>query len=74
MGDAEEAAVLKIEQAILRHVQAHPNAADTVEGIARWWLEDFGPEPSRSAVQQALDRLEAAGQMIHTVLVPGRSA
>ena len=70
MGDSE-ATVVQIEQAILRHVRAHPNAADTAEGIARWWLGSLAPEPTQSAVQEALDRLEVAGQIIRTVLVDG---
>lgn len=49
--------------AILRYLNAHPDATDTVEGITRWWLPvdccaDLG------TVQSALSRLEAQG-LVH---------
>lgn len=52
-----------IIDAILRYLHDHPDAADTVEGIAKWWL----PAAWRvdiDAVQCALFRLEAQG-LVH---------
>ena len=35
--------------AILDHLQAHPLAADSADGVARWWL---GPAHSNVTVEQ----------------------
>ena len=52
-----------IVDAILRYLADHPDAADTSEGIAKWWLptdRTFDTE----AVLSALARLEAQG-LVH---------
>ena len=49
--------------AILRHLPTHRDAADTSEGIARWWMPaDHAAAPD--AVLTALARLEAQG-LVH---------
>ncbi len=58
----------EIVDAILRYLDSHPDAADTVEGIAKWWLPDGWCADTRS-VQLALTRMEAQGlvhRRIHT--------
>jgi Fe2+ or Zn2+ uptake regulation protein len=52
-----------IVDAILRYLHSHPDAADTVEGIAKWWLPTAWCVDVRS-VQHALSRLEAQG-LVH---------
>lgn len=46
------------------YLDAHPHAADTLDGIIGWWL----PQPESSAdpaeVQQALDYLVARHEMV----------
>jgi hypothetical protein len=42
------------------YVTRHPDAADSIEGIRRWWLPP-GLVASTAEVQAALDRLVAAG-------------
>jgi len=42
---------------IASYLHQHPHAADTVTGIARWWLQRQHHGRSLSHVQQALDQL-----------------
>ena len=46
----------KIVDQIEFYLKEHPNAADTTEGILKWWLPS-GEEASSLSVQQALDYL-----------------
>ncbi len=49
--------VLSVADQIEAYLQGHPHAADTVEGIAQWWLLGLGIGASPSVIQQALDYL-----------------
>ena len=49
--------------AILRYLDSHPDAADTEEGIAKWWLPN-ALSVDICTVQLALSRLERQG-LIH---------
>ncbi len=44
-------------QGILNYLQAHPQAADNLVGIAAWWVPSPGPAGSTEAVQAALNLL-----------------
>lgn len=44
---------------ILSYLAEHPQAADTIEGIAQWWLQDPQLEQSGNQLQEALDYLTA---------------
>jgi hypothetical protein len=44
---------------IFRYLQAHRSAADTSEGIARWWVRRQRLEDTLARVESALDRLVA---------------
>ena len=59
--DADDASdVEKIAELIGDYLRDHPNASDTVEGAARWWLAD--PYRTRTdSVRRAFERLEEAG-------------
>jgi hypothetical protein len=55
--------------AILRYLVAHPDAKDTVDGIARWWIAPPGDDPERResnlrTVQEAIDELVARGWIV----------
>jgi Fe2+ or Zn2+ uptake regulation protein len=46
---------------IKKHLLEFPNAADTVEGIAAWWLVRELPGISKATVEQALELLVESG-------------
>lgn len=51
---------------IERYVSAHPNAADSAEGIRGWWLSPGLRAESPDLVVEALDGLEKRGIVIKT--------
>jgi Fe2+ or Zn2+ uptake regulation protein len=57
---------------IERYLARHPNAADSADGIHRWWLPPRFGEQSLEAVEAALDLLVERGLMSKTVLEGGR--
>jgi Fe2+ or Zn2+ uptake regulation protein len=56
---------------ILRYLRAHPQAADTVDGIVMWWLPRQRYEEAIDRVQHALDDLVARGWVEKVTLVDG---
>ncbi len=46
---------------ISSYLSAHPKAADTAEGIQRWWLAPHFGEVSLLTVELALAQLESEG-------------
>ena len=59
----QDESLTEVVEAILRYLHSHPDAADTVEGIARWWLPAEWCVDLRT-VLAALSRLEAQG-LVH---------
>ncbi len=55
-----------LEQSILDYFAAHPNAADTVDGIIKWWLGEQGVSYSKSEVETALESLASKGNIAKT--------
>jgi hypothetical protein len=49
----------QLTKRILSYLAEHPQAGDTIEGIAQWWLQDPQLQRSRNALQEALDYLSA---------------
>lgn len=35
---SQDARLVEVIETIMRYLDSHPDAADTVEGIAEWWL------------------------------------
>ena len=64
---AEEA----IAREIRRYLDAHPDAADTSDGVRQWWLSPEAAAAGAEAVRRALDRLVADSEMVSRVLVDG---
>jgi hypothetical protein len=57
---------LQVREAILAYVNAHPHAADSIKGIAAWWLRNLPEQPSRSELAAELDKLTLAGDLKRT--------
>ena len=71
MSDTEESRIAQLRDEILKYLGAHPQAADTVEGIANWWLPRQRYEEDIQKVQQALDGLVERGLVAKTTLADG---
>ena len=69
--DADDAVRLAA-RGISRYLADHPDAADTADGIANWWLRRIRIDASVSVVQQALDLLVAQGTVERRELPDGR--
>ena len=71
MGDTEESRIAQLKDEILKYLGAHPQAADTVEGIASWGLLRQRYQEEIQKVQQALDDLVERGLVTKTTLADG---
>lgn len=60
---------LDVELELRRYCAKHPNAADTVEGVQRWWLADLAC--SRDDVELALRALVEGGVLAERRLLDG---
>ena len=54
----------EVAQWIASHLDAWPQAADTAEGIRRWWLAPRHGEVPLAVVEEALAQLEGEGVVI----------
>jgi hypothetical protein len=50
-----------VAQWIADHLARHPDAADTADGIRRWWLAPLHGEIAVEIVEEALEALERSG-------------
>jgi len=57
---------------ITNYLAQNPLAADSVDGILRWWLCDELPGKTRERIQAALALLEKTGAVSRTALPDGR--
>ena len=53
----------EVAEAIQRYLAEHPHAADTVEGIAEWWLMRHQVRVTVATVERALRRLAEKGAL-----------
>ncbi|MBI1751279.1 MAG: hypothetical protein HY014_08100 [Acidobacteria bacterium] len=60
-------------QGILLYLQDHPEAADSLEGIANWWLPAPAYSVTLEAVQEALALLVAEHRIARIDLADGRT-
>lgn len=61
-GDARAVAIQ-----IARYLRAHPDAADTLEGAAHWWLRQ---QPTLDVMERAMNLLEQVN-VVERHLLPG---
>jgi hypothetical protein len=66
-----DAEVEGIARELEQYVSLHPTAADTPEGIARWWL-DRPEQPALSRVEAALELLISRGVLASRMLPDGK--
>jgi hypothetical protein len=64
--------IVLIAEAIQCYLRDHPKAADTIEGIAGWWVAYERYQQTQEEVQQALDYLVAKGAVIRNESRNGR--
>jgi hypothetical protein len=69
---AHDHTVERLARAIARYVDAHPNASDTLEGVARWWVAADAEQAPLDALQRALDALTDREVLTRRVLPDGR--
>lgn len=67
--DREE--LMKLAEQIERYLESHPDAADSLEGIANWWLPRQRYIESIEQVNEALDILVRNGRVEKTTLSDG---
>ena len=56
----------RISLEIQLYLHEHPNSADTLEGITKWWLARQRFEEDRKLVKQALEHLIARGFVVRS--------
>ena len=57
MEDAKDKEVEKIAKLIESYINRHPNASDSMEGIAKWWIPRMQEYTQTERVLLALDIL-----------------
>ena len=62
----------RIAEEIHLYLINHPNAADTLDGIARWWLTRQRYEEATTVVKKALENLIARGLVVQTTSAKDR--
>jgi len=63
--------VQKIADEIARYMKDHAHGADTLEGIARWWLTKQRLSETEDKVKEAVDSLHSRGLIEKRVLPDG---
>ena len=64
--------VMIIVQHLSRYLQTHPDACDTPEGIARWWIDADPPPVPVAIVEAALGWMSACGVIESSRAADGR--
>ena len=59
----DEQDIKRVAREIERYLQSHPAAADSLEGVAKWWLTLQRYNNALATVQEALEYLIADGRI-----------
>ena len=73
MSDLTQARAQRIAAAIKDYLSRHPEAADSAEGIAKWWLPGLDARATVADVEQQLDHLHRLGVVDKQLLPDGRA-
>lgn len=73
MAEFNDPEIRQIADQIESYLNNHPHAADTLEGITKWWLPGKRVEVSSVIVQQALNYLAAKSIVKAFVNLSGNS-
>jgi chaperonin cofactor prefoldin len=63
----------KVAQENLIGLRKHPQASDTQEGFAKWWMTNQKLSESLALVKQVLKELESEGEVSERSLSDGRT-
>lgn len=64
--EPEDPEVAALARDVLGYLEQHPDAADTTEHIARWWILRQRIEAALAKTQKALDYLESQGAVVRS--------
>ena len=64
---------LRVARLVLAHMQRHPGAKDTAEGIARWWLHMQRIDRTVDTVLRALEVLKSRRLAVERRALDGRT-
>lgn len=67
----DAAQVNAVAREIERYLDAHPEAADTIDGVMQWWLPATTAAVSRAIAERALAVLVEKGEIVSRTLVDG---
>ena len=62
----------RLRAALVRHLQRHPLAGDTVDGMVACWLPRHGLDDALQFVGEVVESMVAAGELLPTRLPDGR--
>ena len=65
--------VVNIAREIKDYLEVHPNAADSLEGVVKWWLGRQRLETAASKVKKALEYLDQRGVVTKSLTVDGQT-
>jgi len=72
MSGADDDPVQAIAETIQEYLERSPDAADSAEGIRRWWLPAGLAQEPPEVIEEALDRLVDSGVIRRQPLPDGR--
>lgn len=72
MADPVQGRRVRIAKAIRDYLLHHPDAADSADGIAKWWLARLSAEVSVVEAEEALELLYGLGVVEKQTLPGGR--
>lgn len=70
--ESHDESIERLARAIVRYVNAHPDASDTIEGVARWWVASEAEDVPVDVLERALDMLTERRVLTVRVLPDGR--